>query len=548
MKKISIYFASLALVLMAGACSTYLDINENPNQATSVTPDLILPQALVATAINLNGYNNYGAQIGGYMANAGGYGGFNELVTYRYTSSNYGGLWSSTYDNLEDYQYIINSTTGISKYNIYNGIALIMRAFNYQLLVDTYNDVPYSNALKGSGNLTPSYDKGSDIYKDLAVQLDTAIARINRGASTSGTLIPTAADVMFHGTSSNPSASITKWLQFANTLKLRIMIRGNGKVTFANSNFDPAGFLATDALVNPGYSRDNNKQNPAWNTWVFSYSGAAGNKAWMPTTWMMSFYNGGNLTDHDRGNAIYYNFTRTQYPTTPSKTKIVYGDSISNQLGHEGNDTPACPTGSAWYSGTDRGGKTAGNWIGVLKDPGAGVMVISAAESYFLQAEAAVIGLPVTGAALPSADVAYQNGVTASFTYLYSDKTNTPTVSASAIATMVSNYYANNAGDHRADWTAANTPDKQVEAIITQKYIALNMINSQEGWNEYRRTGYPLISGTGATTTFASSASQSTRADRLPARIVYPVSESAYNAANVPQGITVFGSTIFWAK
>src|SRR5678810_219532 len=106
MKKTLIALA--AVMVIATSCDDYLDINTNPNKPTSVTPNLVLPQAIAATAIILNQYNNYGMQIGGYAANAGGYGGFNETVSYAYTPNNYSNLWSITYDNLEDYQYIIN--------------------------------------------------------------------------------------------------------------------------------------------------------------------------------------------------------------------------------------------------------------------------------------------------------------------------------------------------------------------------------------------------------------------------------------------------------
>jgi len=94
----------------------------------------------------------------------------------------------------------------------------------------------------------------------------------------------------------------------------------------------------------------------------------------------------------------------------------------------------------------------------------------------------------------------------------------------------------------------ATTANKKLEAIITQKYIALNFIHSHEGWNEYRRTGYPISTGSSAVTSFASIKSQSTRTDKLPTRLLYPVTESRYNPANVPKEITPFTSTIFWAK
>jgi hypothetical protein len=71
----------IGLAVMGASCKKYLNINTNPNQATSATPELILPQALTATASTLNNYNTYGAQLVGYSANAGGYGGFGTSIT-----------------------------------------------------------------------------------------------------------------------------------------------------------------------------------------------------------------------------------------------------------------------------------------------------------------------------------------------------------------------------------------------------------------------------------------------------------------------------------
>ena len=115
-----------------------------------------------------------------------------------------------------------------------------------------------------------------------------------------------ASDVMFNG-------DLTLWKQFANTLKLRLIVHSMGKVTFANTTFDPAGFLTADALINPGFTRDNGKQNPEWNTWAFGYTGSDANKAWMPNTFVLTFYNGKKLIDPGRGAAMYY-----KYPSTPT--------------------------------------------------------------------------------------------------------------------------------------------------------------------------------------------------------------------------------------
>lgn len=526
MKKITAIILS-GVMLFASSCSKELDINKNPNSATSATPELILPQALNYTAGILNSFNSYGAQVGGYSANAGGYGGFGTAFTYNFASSDYSGLFTSSYDLLNDYQTIINQSQGEPQYNYYNAMGKIMKALHFQMLVDTYNDVPYSEALKGASVLSPKYDAAADIYKDLAIQLDSAITLINAGANVVGVKVPSATqDGLFGG-------NVTKWKQLANTVKLRIMVRGNGKVTFANTTFSSDGFLTTDALINPGYTRDNGRQNPKWNTWAWSYTGGAGNKAWMPTTFARAFYDGIKITDNGRGKALYY-----QFPTTPT-----------NQLGQETNSTvtiASSPEGSFWFPSSTRVGTSAGDATGALKGPNAGMPLITAAESYFLQAEAAVRGI-ITG----TAATLFNSGITASFKYLYalpngSYGTLLPNPTGDA-----STYLTDNASNRLVNFSLATTTAQQLEAIITQKWVALNFVNSDQSWNDYRRTGYPAIvstPGATATQTFASKYSESTRTDKLPTRILYPPSEGAYNSSNVPKGISPFTSLIFWAQ
>lgn len=521
MKKTNILLYIGILMLGASSCKKYLDINENPNEATSATAELILPQALTATASVLNGYNSYGAQLVGYSANAGGYGGFGVSTTYRFGSSDFQGLWSGAFDNLEDYQAILNYTDGIPEYGYFNAAARIMKAYDYQLLIDAYNDVPYTDALKGAGVLTPKYDKGVDLYDTLAHQLDVAMKTIETTGTAVGVKNLGSSDVLF-------GSDMDMWKKFANTIKLRLIVRSNGKATISNKTFNAIGFLDEDALVNPGYVRDNNRQNPAWSSWAFSNTLSAGNKAWMPNKFVFAFYNGQKLEDPYRGKAIYY-----QWPSTPT-----------NQLGHEGNDVIASPPGSFWYPGTDRT-VDPGKSTGILKGPNAGYPVMLAAESYFLQAEARVNGILATGI---DAKTLFQQGITASFNYLYLKPDNTVAGNPNADATS---YLADNATSPLANFDLATSNETKLEAIITQKYIALNFINSHEAWNEYRRTSYPKLvntPGASAIQTFASPVSESTRADKLPSRILYPSSEGSYNSTNVPKDLSPFTSLIFWAK
>ncbi len=527
MKKLILFIGIAAGV---SSCSKYLDINENPNTATSATPEVVLPQALVATASSINAYNTYGSQLVGYMANAGGFGGFGTSVTYGFSTSTFSNLWTSSYDVLNDFQYVVLQTNADPDYGYFNASARIMKVLNFQHLVDAYNDIPYKDALKGVDELTPAYDKADEIYADLAVQLDSAIGIIHateereHASSTSNVkLLETSTDPMFHG-------DMHLWLQFANTLKLRLIVRASGKVNFSNTTFDDAGFLEEDAIVNPGYTRDNGKQNPAWNSWVFTYAGENGNRAWMPSRFIMAFYNGQKLSD-PRGGAIYYNF-----PNTPI-----------NQLGFESNDVAPAPAGGAWLSGVNAGASrssgSAGNSIGIYKAPSWGEPIMLAAESYLLQAEAAVRGI-VAG----DAKSLFDAGVLASFQYLYLkpdgsyDSNWNPTDDYNT-------YLADNATSYLVHFELAAGIAQQTEAIITQKYIALNFIHGHEAWNEYRRTHYPAIvnGSTDAIRTFASTQSQSTRPDKLPTRVLYPNTEASNNSTNMPKGISPFTSLVFWA-
>jgi len=530
MKK-SLLIIATGLVVLGSSCKKYLDINENPNQATTSTPEVTLPQALAYTASNLNTFNNYGSQLVGYSANAGGYGGFGSSVTYDFSNSTFVNLWSNTYDLLNDFEYVIQQTDTIADYGYFNAAARIMKVYNFQLLVDTYNDVPYSEALKGISELTPKYDKAEDIYADLARQLDTAIIKIkstmNEESSnpTSNVKVLSTSDPMFNG-------SMTQWIRLANTLKLKLIIRASGKVNFTNTTIDNTGYLVQDALVNPGYTRDNGKQNPQWNNWAYTYTGSAGTKSWIPTKFVLAFYDGTKLNDY-RGGAIYYNFFASAGVAT-------------NQLGFESNGVPSSPAGSAWLSGantgSDRSGTAGGKSIGILKGPNAGFPVFLAAESYLLQAEGALRGI-IPG----NTKQLFDDGVLASYKYLYlkPDGTYDPDWIP---ATDYASYLADN-DSYLVHFENATTFEQQLEAIITQKYIALNFIHGHESWNEYRRTHYPAIvnGSNSATLTFASTQSISNRPDKLPTRILYPLTESSNNSANMPKGISPFSSFIFWA-
>jgi len=527
MKKLQIGILSAIVIMGLASCKKYLDINTNPNSATSSTPELVLSQALTGTANIVSSYNNMGAQLAGYMANAGGYGGFGSAVTYNFGNGDFAGNWNSTYDNLADYQYIIEQTNDKGDYVYYNAIAKIMKAYEFQLLVDTYNDVPYTDAFKGKSNFTPKYDDAKVVYDSIYALLENANALIESGqdGSASGNVQkPSNNDVMFNG-------DMDSWKRFANTVMLRIAIRGkSGGMTFNNNYATVSGgdFLTEDAMVNPGYQVASGKQNPEWNTWAYTYTDAVANRAWMASKFIVAFYNGNKLSDDYRGYPIFNGF--------PSVA--------TNQLGFESNSVASAPSAGSWVS--PYYDKT--NNVGVLKGPGASMPLLTLAESDFMQAEAALVGgLGVTG----DPKTYFDAGILASFKYIYMKEDGSDAAVDFFGGTdeeLVDAYMSDNSSSYLVNYDLASTPAQKLEAIITQQYIALNMVNSDQAWNDFRRTGYPAITNgsTNGVLSFASLQSISTRPDKLISRILYPTSELSYNNKNLPQGITVFGSKIFW--
>lgn len=82
--------------------------------------------------------------------------------------------------------------------------------FVWENLVNTYGNIPYTEAFDVDNNLSPKYDDAMSIYTDLLKRIDNAIAKITANAQGYG-----ASDVMYYG-------DMSKWIKFANSLKLRL--------------------------------------------------------------------------------------------------------------------------------------------------------------------------------------------------------------------------------------------------------------------------------------------------------------------------------------
>lgn len=525
MKNNFLYKILILCVIISSSCSKQLDINDNPNQATAVEPELILPGAIVRSASLTVSYSTYGASLGGYIANAGGFSGFGALLNYNFTPG-YLSSWGTAYDNLLDYRYVIDKTEGNNNLALFNATAKIMTVLEFHRVVDQHGDVPYSEALLGAKNTTPKYDKAIDIYPDLINKLDDAIALINTASFPKQ--LSAAADPLFKG-------DLTKWKKFANTLKLRLLVRISHVAALAslvNEKYAAldltVGFLTEDAIVNPGYVKD--RPNPTWASWGYTINGNVANAARVPTYYIYGFYDGSKLADPKRGSVIFNDFGNTARPTP------------LNQLGIESGNPAIRANYSPWYTGNRVSANDITNALGVVKGPTQGQPILTASESYFLQAESILNG-KLSG----SIKTNFENGIKSSFYYLTKDVDGKVSDSANTLAS-INAYFLTNNTSHLVNFDLALSDAQKLEAIITQKYIAVNMINSDEGWNDYRRTGYPKTTpGGGRYNDIASTTSNSTRPDKLPTILKYPQGEYDYNSTNA-KDLNQFSDLIFWAK
>jgi hypothetical protein len=359
-----------------------------------------------------------------------------------------------------------------------------MKAYHFQILVDLYGDVPYSEALQRGVNPTPKYDKAEDIYSDLMIQLDNAIKMIEQAEVDPLAEFPGNDDAMFGG-------DMTSWKQFANTLKVRILNRaadakGSAYVTaeLAKIATEGSGYITANVGVNPGYVAEVGKQNPIWDFlgWTVTETVQLNNDATCATQWILNYLTSTNDPRLDR---LY------ELPET----------------GHLGVDQGTNPTSTAY------GAKFVSNiGPGILKAATQDAIIFTLAESYFNQAELALNG--------GDAESLYNAGVEASFVTLGLTTANAATYLSQEFSNI--NY-------------AVST--NKLQAIITQKWIAMNGITAEQSWFDYNRTGFPANLPTSIMAT----------TDR-PVRLFYPASETTGNTANVPTQLNAFTAKIFWAN
>lgn len=219
MKKIALFF-TIALGLATTSCDSYLDINYDPNSPAeeTMTPDILFPAAEMDLAVS---YGDYFRITGGYFAQyyAHNFGTSNYLDYSQFSQSatrssiDYTQLNQGTLKTLKSVAELAEASEEWGTFLA----AKTLNAFTYQILVDCYGEVPFTEAFKGTENMSPKYDDGKDIYAAVLAELDEALGKVaNENKVAKNFLLP--------------GKNASEWIKLANTVKLKMLMRESGAV------------------------------------------------------------------------------------------------------------------------------------------------------------------------------------------------------------------------------------------------------------------------------------------------------------------------------
>ena len=207
----------LFLLLACTACTEdFTDLNTNPNAPTDVQPEFLLRQVLWNYAEQMS-YEGFvaGSNLGQYFTAVD----FNLFDRHALSEPQFGGNpWDVLYPNLRDVQLILDKSRSNPNLAVYEGPALVLKAYIAGVLTDLFGDVPYREAVAGkAGTVTPVYDPQEAIYLGAGGILDNLDRAVALMANYAGA-IPLRGDILFAG-------DLSGWVRFANSLRIKHLMR-----------------------------------------------------------------------------------------------------------------------------------------------------------------------------------------------------------------------------------------------------------------------------------------------------------------------------------
>lgn len=480
MKKIAFLFL---LIITFTSCKKFLDVNTTPNNPTTVPPSVILPATTITLGFaNSNDLNRATSALVQHIAGVA-----NQTASYDVYNldGSFDNQWNGEiYGNsLNNLQILIDQYSATSP--AYSGIAKLQMAYIYSVATDIWGEVPYSQAAQGLKYTNPRFDKQEDIYQgNTTLGITSLFDLVKSGladlAKTPNVLVPGADDIVYKG-------DLTKWVRMGNTLLLKFAIQV--------SNKNPALATSTIASVLTG----NNYINSNTLDFEVPFGASVGNQN------AIFAFNNVNRTGDQMLSARLLNLARSLNDTVRlakffTKTRASVASPFAFVAFDNGatSAVPALATRSkynAYLTGATGGGDTAATGVGGA----APIRILTNAQVQFILAESALI-LGTSGVA----NTYYQAGITASMQKV------------GMTAAEITNYFTTNP-------TVVNlsgTTEQQRQQIITQKYISW-IGNGIEAYNDYRRTGYPVL-------TLVNNAAGD-NPNIIPTRLPYTVTELSSN-------------------
>jgi hypothetical protein len=235
MKRFIYGLTMAAGMVLATSCADKLDeLLENPNavNATTASPDFLLNRIQLDYQSLWFGISDRGARLTRQI-NQGA-----ALYEAAYAAGNTNGIWSNAYANiLADVDFLLPLA---EKANLqrHMGIAKTIKAMVLMDLVDTYGDVPFTEAIDAS-NFNPKVDNGATVYA-------AAFALLNE-ASTHFTVATSAGtpNDYYYG------RNYTRWNKMVNTQKLKYFLNTKA-VDAAASTAGINALIAGNALLATG--------------------------------------------------------------------------------------------------------------------------------------------------------------------------------------------------------------------------------------------------------------------------------------------------------
>lgn len=387
-------------------------------------------------------------------------------------------------------------------YDNYQGVALVLKCYIVSVTTDLFGDIPYTEAFKArptdGGILSPAYDTQASIYADLILKLKEANDLLSEDNP----------DIIGDNLYGN---DIVMWKKFANSLRLRLLLRQSGRV---DPTAEMTDMLVTNAADYPIF--ESNADNAA-----LAYLGTAPNNN--PVN-----ENRKTRDDH-RVSATLIDKMYT-FNTFVDWRVVVYAE-----LAEKPGDFVGLPNGlssadAAAFNGNGISQTSKlGSYFTAATAPG---MLMSYAELNFILAEAVQKNY-VTGSAI-TAQQYYEEGITASYAQYGTQIEETVLdlwgsancnswfgSSTPTIAQITAHYIA-----REGAWDAV-APLKQ---IATERWLA-TFDQGLQSWFEWRRTGFPVLAVPAAAYN-----------PHTPQRVYYPSDEYARNNTNVSAAIATQGT------